>query len=192
MSALPEATGNARWLSSQCPRCIADGSARRTSGSAGRLASSRLGDSQRRVSLGRGRSAAPASLHPGGQFRPTSLGRTRTCHGPSPVSMAPSHHRVEAEATTVAVQHENEHSAHRRCLHSTANSRERAAGLAHRGQPPGRCRGPSRKAVARACSRSAIPVARLMVRPQYHSYPSGMSVPVGISNGSTPFNSSAE
>jgi hypothetical protein len=31
MSALQEAGGNARWLSSQCPRCIADGSARRTS-----------------------------------------------------------------------------------------------------------------------------------------------------------------
>jgi hypothetical protein len=83
-------------------------------------------------------------------------------------------------------------SAHRRCLHSTANSRARAAGLVHRAQPPGGCRGPSRKAVARACSRWAILVARLMVRPQYHSYPSGMSVPVRISNGSTPFNSSAE
>jgi hypothetical protein len=68
MSALPETTENARWLSSQCPRCIADGSARRTSGSAGRLASSRHGDSQRRVCLGRGRSAAPASLHPAGNF----------------------------------------------------------------------------------------------------------------------------
>jgi hypothetical protein len=31
MSALQEAGGNARWLLSRCPRCIADGSARRTS-----------------------------------------------------------------------------------------------------------------------------------------------------------------
>jgi hypothetical protein len=131
MSELTEATGNARWLSSRCPRCIADGSARRTSGSAGRFASSRLGDSQRRVCLGRGRSAAFASLHPSGQFRLTSMGRARTCHSPSPVSIAQrrpgrgrgcdrsgtarlqsrSHNddQVEVEAATEAVQHENEH-----------------------------------------------------------------------------------
>ena len=43
-------------------------------GSAGRSASRRLGDSQRRVclSLGRERSAARPAVHPGGQFRFTS------------------------------------------------------------------------------------------------------------------------
>jgi hypothetical protein len=39
MSSLQEAGGNARWLLSQCPRCIADGSARR----AGRLFDRRIG-----------------------------------------------------------------------------------------------------------------------------------------------------
>jgi hypothetical protein len=37
---------------------------------------------------GRGRSAARASVHPGGQFRLTSSRRARSCQGPSPVSIA--------------------------------------------------------------------------------------------------------
>lgn len=42
MSALQEAAGNACWLSSQCPRCIADGFRPSHIGSAGRSASRRL------------------------------------------------------------------------------------------------------------------------------------------------------
>jgi hypothetical protein len=42
MSELPEAGGNARWLLSQCPRCIADGFRPSHIGSAGRSASRRL------------------------------------------------------------------------------------------------------------------------------------------------------
>jgi hypothetical protein len=66
MSALQEAGGNARWLLSQCPRCIT-GMAR--IGPAGHLTSTRLGVSQRRACLGGERDAALPAFHPGGQFR---------------------------------------------------------------------------------------------------------------------------
>ena len=59
MSALQEVGGNARWLSSQCPRCIADWSARRTAdprAAPGRSASRRLGDLVE-TSLSRARAA---------------------------------------------------------------------------------------------------------------------------------------
>ena len=48
-------------------------------GSAGRSASRRLGDSPRRVCLGLGRewSAARPAVHPGGQFRLTSVRRSK-------------------------------------------------------------------------------------------------------------------
>jgi hypothetical protein len=109
MLALPETGGNARWLSSQCPRCIADRSAggHRVRAPLG-VQRLQLEDSPRRVCLGRGRSAAPAPGHSSVNF---ALLRSVEQDPAERRPRARSHndHRVEAEAATVAVQRENAH-----------------------------------------------------------------------------------
>src|SRR6266436_2241054 len=64
ISGLQEAGGNARWLSSPCPRCIADGSARRTADPRATLGVEAAPGLPGGVCLGRWRAARPAVRRP--------------------------------------------------------------------------------------------------------------------------------
>jgi hypothetical protein len=107
MSALQEAGGNACWLSSQCPRCIADGFARAIS-PAGHSASRRFG--ARRDEFDEIAEGPP--LLP--RFTPAGNFALRRCVEQDPAKgrlwfRSRSDDRVETEAATVAVQRQNEH-----------------------------------------------------------------------------------
>jgi hypothetical protein len=103
MSALQEAGGNARWLLSRCPRCIADGSARRTSDPRAARGPGASGDSQRRVCQVAGGPPLVPRFTPAGNF---ALHR-RVEQDPARCRLRFRSHsddRAEAEAATVAVQ----------------------------------------------------------------------------------------
>jgi len=76
---LQEVGGNARWLSSPCPRCIADGSARRTADPQSALGVEAARGLAGGVCPGRRRAAARPAVHAGGRFQLTTLRRAIPC-----------------------------------------------------------------------------------------------------------------